>query len=82
MMQEIEQATQGVIVGYEAQVEQSNGFHAITAQLQRYDDQQLVQRRKKRPGKTRPFNEDLEETVARNDAKVQQAMTDRKRELG
>ncbi len=32
MMQEIEQAAQGVIVGYEAQVEQIERIRAITAQ--------------------------------------------------
>ena len=70
MMQEIEQAAQGVIVGYEAQVEQirTDSRDRLATVAQHYDEEtkQLV------------TEADLEETVARNDAKVQQAMTDKR----
>ena len=62
MMQEIEQAAQGVIVGYEAQVEQirTDSRDRLATVAQHYDEEtkQLVtEAEKKRPGKTRPFNE-------------------------
>ena len=52
MMQEIEQAAQGVIVGYEAQVEQirTDSRDRLATVAQHYDEEKC-------PGKTRPFNE-------------------------
>ena len=62
MMQEIEQAAQGVIVGYEAQVEQIRTVRAIALQqwhsiTMRKPSNWSQRQKKKRPGKTRPFNE-------------------------
>ena len=72
MMQEIEQAAQGVIVGYEAQVEQirTDSRDRLATVAQHYDEEtkQLVTEAEK----------DVEETVARNDARVQEAMTDKR----
>ena len=57
MMQEIEQAAQGVIVGYEAQVEQirTDSRDRLATVAQHYDEEtkQLVTEAEK----TRPFNE-------------------------
>ena len=62
MMQEIEQAAQGVIVGYEAQVEQirTDSRDRLAKVAQHYDEEtkQLVTEAEKNdPGKTRLFNE-------------------------
>ncbi len=78
MMQEIEQAAQGVIVGYEAPswTNRTGSRDRLATVAQHYDeisnwsDEKTWER-------TRPLTKDLEETVARNDAKVQQAMTDK-----
>ena len=72
MMQEIEQAAQGVIATYEDQVEQvrTDSRDRLATVAQHYDEEtkeRLVR-----------LTKDLEETVARNDAKVQQAMTDKR----
>ena len=75
MMQEIEQAAQAVIVGYEAQVEQirTDSRDRLATVAQHYDEaEKNAQERLVR------LTKDLEETVARNDAKVQQAMTDKR----
>ena len=83
MMQEIEQAAQGVIASYEDQVEQiqkeSRDRHATVAQ--HYDDEtKRLVAEAETTAKERlvRLTKDLEETVARNDAKVQQAMTDKR----
>ena len=81
-MQEIEQAAQGVIVGYEAQVEQIRTdsrdhlqqWHSITMRK----PSNWSQRRKNAQERLVRLTKDLEETVARNDAKVQEAMTDKR----
>ena len=71
MMQEIEQAAQGVIATYEDQVEQvrTDSRDRLATVAQHYDEEtkQLVtEAEKKRPGKTRPFNERSgKKTVAR-----------------
>ena len=83
MMQEIEQAAQGVIAGYEDQVEQiqKESRDRLATVAQHYDDEtkQLVAEAET-TAKERlvRLTKDLEETVARNDAKVQQAMTDKR----
>lgn len=83
MMQEIEQAAQGVIATYEDQVEQiqKESRDRLATVAQHYDDEtkQLVAEAET-TAKERlvRLTKDLEETVARNDAKVQQAMTDKR----
>ncbi len=83
MMQEIEQAAQGVIASYEDQVEQiqKESRDRLATVAQHYDDEtkQLVAEAET-TAKERlvRLTKDLEETVARNDAKVQQAMTDKR----
>ena len=83
MMQEIEQAAQGVIASYEDQVEQiqKESRDRLATVAQHYDDEtkQLVTEAET-TAKERlvRLTKDLEETVARNDAKVQQAMTDKR----
>ena len=83
MMQEIEQAAQGVIASYEDQVEQiqKESRDRLATVAQHYDDEtkQLVAETET-TAKERlvRLTKDLEETVARNDAKVQQAMTDKR----
>ena len=83
MMQEIEQAAQGVIASYEDQVEQiqKESRDRLATVVQHYDDEtkQLVAEAET-TAKERlvRLTKDLEETVARNDAKVQQAMTDKR----
>lgn len=83
MMQEIEQAAQGVITSYEGQVEQiqKESRDRLATVAQHYDDEtkQLVAEAET-TAKERlvRLTKDLEETVARNDAKVQQAMTDKR----
>ena len=81
MMQEIEQAAQGVIASYEDQVEQKESRDRLATVAQHYDDEtkQLVAEAET-TAKERLvcLTKDLEETVARNDAKVQQAMTDKR----
>lgn len=83
MMQEIEQAAQGVIVGYEDQVEQiqKESRDRLATVAQHYDDEtkQLVAEAET-TAKERlvRLTRDLEGTVTRNDAKVQQAMTDKR----
>ena len=80
MMQEIEQAAQGVIVGYEAQVEQIR-TDSRDRLAQHYDEEtkQLVtEAEKNAQERLVRLTKDLEETVARNDAKVQEAMTDKR----
>lgn len=83
MMQEIEQAAQGVIVGYEAQVEQiqKESRDRLATVAQHYDDEtKRLVAEAETTAKERlvRLTKDLEETVARNDAKVQQAMTDKR----
>ena len=83
MMQEIEQAAQGVIVGYEAQVKQirTDSRDRLATVAQHYDEEtkQLVtEAEKNAQERLVRLTKDLEETVARNDAKVQQAMTDKR----
>ena len=83
MMQEIEQAAQGVIATYEDQVEQiqKESRDRLATVAQHYDEEtkQLVAEAET-TAKERlvRLTKDLEETVARNDAKVQQAMTDKR----
>ena len=83
MMQEIEQAAQGVIASYEDQVEQiqKESRDRLATVAQHYDDEtkQLVAEAET-TAKERlvRLTKDLEETVACNDAKVQQAMTDKR----
>ena len=83
MMQEIERAAQGVIASYEDQVEQiqKESRDRLATVAQHYDDEtkQLVAEAET-TAKERlvRLTKDLEETVARNDAKVQQAMTDKR----
>ena len=83
MMQEIEQAAQGVIASYEDQVEQiqKESRDRLATVAQHYDGEtkQLVAEAET-TAKERlvRLTKDLEETVARNDAKVQQAMTDKR----
>ncbi len=83
MMQEIEQAAQGVIASYEDQVKQiqKESRDRLATVAQHYDDEtkQLVAEAET-TAKERLvcLTKDLEETVARNDAKVQQAMTDKR----
>ena len=83
MMQEIEQAAQGVIASYEDQVGQiqKESRDRLATVAQHYDDEtkQLVAEAET-TAKERlvRLTKDLEETVARNDAKVQQAMTDKR----
>lgn len=83
MMQEIEQAAQGVIATYEDQVEQiqKESRDRLATVAQHYDDEtkQLVAEAET-TAKERlvRLTKDLEETVARNDAKVLQAMTDKR----
>lgn len=83
MMQEIEQAAQGVIASYEDQVKQiqKESRDRLATVAQHYDDEtkQLVAEAET-TAKERlvRLTKDLEETVARNDAKVQQAMTDKR----
>ena len=83
MMQEIEQAAQGVIATYEDQVEQiqKESRDRLATVAQHYDDEtkQLVAEAET-TAKERlvRLTKVLEETVARNDAKVQQAMTDKR----
>ena len=83
MMQEIEQAAQGVIATYEDQVEQiqKESRDRLATVAQHYDDEtkQLVAEAET-TAKERlvRLTKDLEETVARNDAKVQQATTDKR----
>ena len=83
MMQEIEQAAQGVIASYEDQVEQiqKESRDRLATVAQHYDDEtkQLVAEAET-TAKERlvRLTKDLEETVARNDARVQEAMTDKR----
>ncbi len=83
MMQEIEQAAQGVIASYEDQVEkiQKESRDRLATVAQRYDEEtkQLVAvAETNAQEKLVDLAKDLDETVARNDAKVQQAMTDKR----
>lgn len=83
MMQEIEQSAQGVIATYEEQVEQvrtdSRDRLAIVAQHYDEETKQLVaEAETNAQEKLVALAKDLDETVARNDAKVQQAMTDKR----
>ena len=83
MMQEIEQAAQGVIAGYEDQVEQiqKESRDRLATVAQHYDDEtKRLVAEAETTAKERlvRLTKDLEETVARNDAKVQQAMTDKR----
>ena len=80
MMQEIEQ---GVIATYEDQVEQvrTDSRDRLATVAQHYDEEtkQLVtEAEKNAQERLVRLTKDLEETVARNDAKVQQAMTDKR----
>ena len=83
MMQEIEQAAQGVIANYEDQVEQiqKESRDRLATVAQHYDDEtKRLVAEAETTAKERlvRLTKDLEETVARNDAKVQQAMTDKR----
>ena len=83
MMQEIEQAAQGVITSYEGQVEQiqKESRDRLATVAQHYDDEtKRLVAEAETTAKERlvRLTKDLEETVARNDAKVQQAMTDKR----
>ena len=83
MMQEIEQAAQGVIASYEDQVEQirTDSRDRLATVAQHYDEEteQLVaEAENNSQEKLVRITKDLAETVARNDAKVQQAMTDKR----
>ena len=83
MMQEIEQAAQGVIASYEDQVEQiqKESRDRLATVAQHYDDEtKRLVAEAETTAKERlvRLTKDLEETVARNDAKVQQAMTDKR----
>lgn len=83
MMQEIEQAAQGVIASYEDQVEQiqkeSRDWLATVAQHYDEETKQLVAEAETNvQEKLVALAKDLDETIARNDAKVQQAMTDKR----
>ena len=80
MMQEIEQAAQGVIATYEDQVEhvRTDSRDRLATVAQHYDEEtkQLVaEAETNAQEKLVALAKDLDETVARNDAKVQQAMT-------
>ena len=82
MMQEIEQAARGVIASYEDQVEQirTDSRDRLATVAQHYDEEteQLVaEAENNAQEKLVRLTKDLAETVARNDAKVQQAMTDK-----
>lgn len=83
MMQEIEQATQGVIATYEDQVEQvrMDSRDRLATVAHHYDEEtkQLVaEAETNAQEKLVALAKGLDETVARNDAKVQQAMTDKR----
>ena len=83
MMQEIEQAAQGVIASYEDQVEQiqKESRDRLATVAQHYDDEtKRLVAEAETTAKERlvRLTKDLEETVARNDAKVQQAMTEKR----
>lgn len=83
MMQEIEQAAQGVIATYEDQVEQvrMDSRDRLATVAQHYDEEtkQLVaEAETSAQEKLVALAKDLDETVARNDANVQQAMTDKR----
>lgn len=83
MMQEIEQAAQGVIASYEDQVEQiqKESRDRLATVAQHYDDEtKRLVAEAETTAKERlvRLTKDLGETVARNDAKVQQAMTDKR----
>ena len=70
MMQEIEQAAQGVVVGYEAQVEQirTDSRDRLATVAQHYDEEtkQLVtEAEKNAQERLVRLTKDLEETVAR-----------------
>ena len=83
MMQEIEQAAQGVIASYEDQVEQiqKESRDRLATVAQHYDDEtKRLVAEAETTAKERlvRLTKDLEETVARNDAKIQQAMTDKR----
>ncbi len=70
----------GVIVGQKFVEQIRTGFarSPCNSGSQHYDEEtKNWSQRQKTPRKTCPFNERSEETVARNDAKVQQAMTDK-----
>ena len=83
MMQEIEQAAQGVIASYEDQVEQiqKESRDRLATVAQHYDDETkrlIAEAETTAKERLVRLTKDLEETVARNDAKVQQAMTDKR----
>ena len=83
MVQEIEHAAQGVIASYEDQVEQirTDSRDRLATVAQHYDEEteQLVaEAENNAQEKLVRLTKDLAETVARNDAKVQQAMTDKR----
>ena len=83
MMQEIEQAAQGVIVGYEAQVEQirTDSRDRLATVAQHYDEEtkQLVtEAEKNAQERLVRLNERSGRNGCAHDAKVQQAMTNKR----
>ena len=86
MMQEIEQAAQGVIASYEDQVEQiqKESRDRLATVAQHYDEETkrlVAEAETNVQEKLVALAKDLDETIARNDAKVQQAMTDKRAAL-